>query len=125
MRLGLKIRSHLVLAMWIVLLFTAACSSRSEQRRNESCLKQDLYELRTAIDQYTQDKHKSPQELNDLVTSGYLKHIPKDPLTNSDSTWVILKEDVLFSSSQPELGISDVHSGSHRISSEGTPYDSW
>ena len=121
----MKLRSQLSCAVSVLLLFVTACSSRSEQHRNEVVLEQDLYEVRAAIDQYTQDKHAAPQQLGDLVNSGYLKHIPKDPFTNSDSTWIVLKEDVVFGSSQPELGISDVHSGSHRISSKGTPYDSW
>jgi len=92
---------------------------------NEAALKQDLYSMRNAIDQYTQDKAKAPQDLNDVVTAGYLRVLPKDPFTNSNTTWQAVQEDVLQSVDQTAPGISDVHSGSNLISSEGTAYSSW
>ncbi|SRR6266404_3078983 len=92
---------------------------------NEAVLKQDLYHMRTAIDQYTQDKGKAPQDLSDIVTAGYLHAIPKDPFTQSANTWQAVQEDVLQSIDQTAPGISDVKSGSSLTSSEGTPYSSW
>jgi general secretion pathway protein G len=92
---------------------------------NEAALKEDLYTLRNSIDQYTEDKSKAPQDLNDLVTAGYLRMLPKDPFTNSNSSWQPVQEDVLTSIDQTQPGISDVHSGSNATSSEGTPYSSW
>ncbi len=92
---------------------------------NEAALKQDLYSMRNAIDQYTQDKAKAPQDLNDVVTAGYLRVLPKDPFTNSNTSWQAVQEDVLQSVDQTAPGISDVHSGSNLISSEGTAYSSW
>ena len=92
---------------------------------NEAVLKEDLYHMRTAIDQYTQDKNKAPQELNDIVTAGYLHAIPKDPFTHSTETWQVVQEDALQSIDQTAPGISDVKSGSSLISSEGTAYSSW
>jgi len=92
---------------------------------NEAVLKQDLYHMRTAIDQYTQDKGKAPQDLSDIVTAGYLHAIPKDPFTQSANTWQVVQEDVLQSIDQTAPGISDVKSGSSLTSSEGTPYSSW
>ncbi|HSM85747.1 MAG TPA: prepilin-type N-terminal cleavage/methylation domain-containing protein [Candidatus Limnocylindrales bacterium] len=94
-------------------------------RANEAVLKQNLYNMRNAIDQYTQDKEKAPQDLNDIVTAGYLRAIPRDPFTNSNTTWQVTQEDSLQSVDQQEPGISDVHSGSDQVSSEGTPYSSW
>jgi general secretion pathway protein G len=94
-------------------------------RANEAVLKEDLYHMRNAIDQYTQDKGKAPQELNDIVTAGYLHAIPKDPFTHSTDTWQVVQEDVLESVDQTAPGISDVKSGSSLTSSEGTPYSSW
>jgi general secretion pathway protein G len=91
----------------------------------EAVLKEDLYSMRNAIDQYVQDKGKAPQDLNDLVTAGYLRLLPKDPFTNSNSTWQPVQEDVLTSVDQTEPGISDVHSGSSATSSEGTAYNTW
>ena len=92
---------------------------------NEAVLKEDLYHMRTAIDQYTQDKGKAPQTLEDIVTGGYLHAIPKDPFTHATDTWQTVQEDVLTSVDQTEPGISDVKSGSSLISSEGTPYNTW
>jgi len=94
-------------------------------RANEAVLKQDLYNMRQAIDQYTQDKAKAPQSLDDLVSAGYLHAIPKDPFTHSAETWQTVQEDVLESIDQTAPGISDVKSGSSLTSSEGTAYSSW
>lgn len=93
--------------------------------RKEDVLKEDLYRMRTAIDQYTQDKGMAPQHLPDLVSAGYLPAIPKDPFTNSATTWVEVPEDVPHSIDRGHPGICDVHSGSAHISSDGTSYDSW
>jgi len=94
-------------------------------RAHEAVLKEDLYTMRNAIDQYTQDKAKAPQDLNDLVSSGYMHLIPKDPFTNSTETWQTVQEDVLTSIDQTQPGITDVHSGSDLTSSEGTAYNTW
>lgn len=91
----------------------------------EAVLKEDLYTIRNAIDQYTQDKEKAPQGLDDLVSSGYLRAIPKDPFTNNNTSWQVVQEDVLQSLDQTQPGITDVHSGSNLTSTEGTAYSSW
>src|SRR5690349_4507052 len=88
---------------------------------NEAVLKQDLYNMRTAIDQYTQDKGKAPQDLNDIVTAGYLHALPKDPFTHAVD-WQTVQEDVLESVDQTAPGITDVKSSSNLTSSEGTAY---
>lgn len=92
---------------------------------HEAVLKQDLYTLRNAIDQYTQDKNKAPQDLNDLVTAGYVRAIPKDPFTSSNTTWQTVQEDVITAIDQTQPGITDVHSGSTQTGSDGTAYSSW
>src|SRR5215471_5378446 len=94
-------------------------------RAREAVLKQDLQAMRDAISQYTQDKNKAPQSLDDLVSSGYLHAIPKDPFTESNSTWQPVNEDVMDTLDQTQPGITDVHSGSERTSSEGTAYSTW
>ena len=94
-------------------------------RAKEGVLKSNLHTLRTLIDQYTADKHKAPQSLEDLVSAGYLRAIPKDPITNSNSTWQIVMEDASLYPDQTETGIFDVKSGSNAISTEGTPYSEW
>jgi general secretion pathway protein G len=92
---------------------------------NEAVLKEDLYTLRNAIDQYTQDKSKAPQDLNDLVSAGYLRAIPKDPFTDSNTTWQTVQEDTMIAIDQTQPGITDVHSGSNLNSTDGTAYSSW
>ena len=92
---------------------------------NEAVLKEDLYNMRQAIDQYTQDKGKAPQALDDIVSAGYLHAIPKDPFTHATDSWQTVQEDVLTSIDQTQPGISDVKSGSSLISSEGTAYNTW
>jgi general secretion pathway protein G len=92
---------------------------------NEAVLKQDLRAMRDAIDQYTQDKQKAPQSLDDLVSAGYLHSIPKDPFTRASDSWQTVQEDVMMAIDQTAPGITDVKSGSSLISSEGTAYSSW
>ena len=92
---------------------------------NEAVLKEDLFNMRQAIDQYTQDKGKAPQALDDIVTAGYLHAIPKDPITRATDTWQVVQEDVLTSIDQTAPGISDVKSGASTNSSEGTAYNTW
>jgi len=94
-------------------------------RANEVVLKEDLHTLRSCIDQYTQDKQRAPQSLDDLVSAGYVRVIPVDPFTNSATTWQPVQEDVNLALDQTQPGITDVHSGSDRTSSEGTLYSSW
>jgi general secretion pathway protein G len=92
---------------------------------NEAVLKEDLHNMREAIDQFTQDKGKAPQDLNDIVTAGYLHSIPKDPFTHAADTWQVVQEDVLESIDQTAPGISDVKSGSSLTSTEGSAYNTW
>jgi general secretion pathway protein G len=91
----------------------------------EAVLKEDLHVMRNAIDSYTMDKGKAPQSLDDLVQTGYLKTIPTDPMTHSNSTWVTNTDDTLQSIDQSEPGIDDVHSGSQENGSDSQPYTSW
>ncbi|HEX3436093.1 MAG TPA: type II secretion system protein [Pseudacidobacterium sp.] len=98
---------------------------RSLQAAREAVLKEDLHVMRQAIDSYTMDKEKGPQSLDDLVQGGYLKEIPNDPMTHSNSTWATQMDDSLQSVDQTEPGINDVHSGSDQVGTNGQPYSSW
>jgi general secretion pathway protein G len=80
--------------------------------------------LRRSIDNYTMDKAKAPQSLDELVSAGYLRNIPKDPITNH-SDWVPVQDDSLMSADQSEPGISDVHSASQATACDGTVFSSW
>ena len=91
----------------------------------ESALRQDLFDLNSLISQYTLDKQKPPQALEDLKTAGYLKEIPKDPFTGA-ADWVVDQdEETIMDPSQTETGIIGVHSASSQVSSDGTAYSSW
>jgi general secretion pathway protein G len=94
-------------------------------RSKESVLKNNLFTLRTVIDNYTYDKQKAPQTLQDLVSEGYLRDIPVDPMTSSNQTWQIIMEDASQSVAQSEPGIFDVRSGSDKMGRDGTPYSEW
>jgi general secretion pathway protein G len=108
----------------MVILITMAIPiyNRSIIRAKESVLKNNLFTLRTVIDNYSYDKGKAPQNLQDLVTEGYLQKLPMDPMTGSNQTWRTVMEEASQSVSQSEPGIFDVHSGSDKMSLEGTAY---
>jgi general secretion pathway protein G len=91
----------------------------------EAVLKEDLHVIRNAIDSYTMDKQKAPQALDDLVQSGYLREIPKDPMTHSSETWATTTDDTLQSIDQTDPGITDVHSGSQEVGTDGQMYSTW
>ena len=91
----------------------------------EAVLKEDLHTLRAAIDSYTMDKQKAPQSLDDLLQDGYLKSIPEDPMTKSNTTWVTDTSDSMHSVDETDPGVDDVHSGSDETGSDGQPYNTW
>lgn len=124
---GFTIIELMVVLSIIMILVSIAVPiyTQSILRAKEAVLRQDLFALRSVIDQYTMDKGKAPQSLEDLIQAGYLKEIPKDPFTNARDTWQLVQEDVLLSIDQNEPGISDVKSGSNLTGSDGTPYSSW
>ena len=97
----------------------------SVKNAKEAVLKEDLHVIRNAIDSYTMDKQKAPQSLDDLVQAGYLREIPKDPMTHSTETWVTATDDTLESIDQTEPGINDVHSGSQEVGTDGQAYSTW
>ena len=109
-----------VLTAIAIPLFAAAI-----RNAKEAALKEDLHVIRDAIDSYTMDKAKAPESLDDLVQTGYLKKIPIDPTTHSTDTWVTSSDDTLQSIDQTDPGVTDVHSGSDEVGSDGQPYSSW
>ena len=89
----------------------------------EAVLREDLFKMRDLLDHYAADKQKLPQSLDDLVTAGYMRELPKDPITGQ-ADWTTTTGDDPNSSSG-EQGVIDVHSASGDTSSEGTPYSEW
>jgi general secretion pathway protein G len=109
----------------ILLSFAAPMYQQSIVRAREAVLREDLFTLRQAIDQFTLDKQRAPQSLDELTTAGYIKMLPRDPITNSADTWQTVQEDVMMSIDQTQPGITDVHSGANGTASDGTAYSSW
>jgi general secretion pathway protein G len=91
----------------------------------EAVLKEDLHTMRQAIDSYTVDKQKAPQSLDELVTSGYLKTMPLDPMTHRTDTWVGDRSDQYQNVDETTTGINDVHSGAQQLSTDGSLYTTW
>jgi general secretion pathway protein G len=124
--LGFTLIELLIVMSIIVVLVSIALPlyQRSILRAKESVLHSNLMTLRTVIDEYTYDKQKAPQALQDLVQEGYLRQVPIDPMTGS-TNWRTVMEDAGQSVSQTEPGIYDIHSGSDKMSLDGTPYSDW
>lgn len=115
-----------VMAIISVLLSVAVPLYQASLRRTkESVLKNNLFTLRNVIDEYTFDKKKAPQTLQDLVDNGYLRQIPIDPITGTDQSWRVIMEDAYSMVDQTQPGIVNVCSGSDQKSLEGTAYSQW
>src|SRR5271157_4895853 len=116
---------ELMIVMSIILILVSVALPAYNQsilRARESVLRQNLFTLRSVISQYTLDKQKAPQALEDLTSAAYLKQIPTDPMTTRNDTWTVDQDtDVIMSlDQQGEGGIVDVHSGSTGTGSDGT-----
>jgi general secretion pathway protein G len=94
-------------------------------RAQEAVLKENLFRLRDVIDQYYADKQQHPLTLEELVTAGYLRAIPKDPFTGSAETWQIVEAEPDPANPATELGIYDVKSGSEKTALDGSKYSEW
>jgi general secretion pathway protein G len=94
-------------------------------RTKEAVLREDLFRMRDAIDQYYADKAKYPASLEALVAEGYLRQVPKDPITNSAETWQTVPSEPDASDPTAESGIFDVKSGSEGTSFDGSRYAEW
>jgi general secretion pathway protein G len=116
----------IVISLILILIAIAVPSyNQSIIRARESVLRQNLFTLRSLISQYTLDKQKAPQSLDELVSSGYLKQLPNDPITGHPDWTVEQEESTTMSVDQQEGGIDDVHSSSGQTGSDGTAYSSW
>jgi general secretion pathway protein G len=116
----------MVVVSIIVILVAMAIPiyNRSIIRAKESVLHNNLFTLRMVIDNYCYDKGKCPQSLQDLVSEGYLRAVPVDPMTNA-ADWRTVMEESTQSVSQQDPGIWEVHSASDKTGLDGTPYAEW
>ncbi len=114
-----------VMAIMMILIGIAAgIYQRNIQRAKEAVLKEDLQEMRKAIDNYTMDKQAAPQSLDDLVPQ-YLRIMPVDPIT-TNKDWTPVIDSVVLTPDQAGSGITDVHSSSDKVSPfENTAYKTW
>ena len=110
--------------MVIIISMAIPIYQRSITRAKESVLHNNLTTLRTTIDNYTYDKQKAPQSLSDLVSEGYLREVPVDPMTGTPD-WRTIMEEASQAVNQSSPGIFDVKSTSDKIGLDGTPYNTW
>jgi general secretion pathway protein G len=122
---GFTLLELMIVISIIVILAVIAMPQyqKSITHARETVLRDDLYQLRKAIDLYAADKGKPAQSLDDLVSAGYLREVPLDPMTSERDWTVVSGEDP--GSLTSESGITDIHSASGDASSEGTPYSEW
>ena len=106
---GFTLIELMIVMAIIVILISVAIPfyQKSITRAKESVLHNNLFAMRSAIDEYSYDKQKAPQSLQDLVTEGYLRDVPKDPITGTND-WKIIMEDASSSVDSTQPGIFDV-----------------
>ena len=113
----------IVMTLIITLAGLAAANYRTATRRaEEAALKADLFHMRDAMDQYYADKNKWPSDLTELVTAGYIRDVPVDPMTKSKDTWVTVMAESHPYNPAAAGGVANVKSGSDRVAIDGTRY---
>jgi general secretion pathway protein G len=121
---GFTLMELLIVVTLIVVIAGIGLStySTSVARAKEAVLRENLFRMRDSIDQYHADKAVYPPDLTSLVTSGYLRQIPRDPITESADTWQIVMAEPDPANPSAPPGVYDVKSGAQGVSLDGTPY---
>ena len=117
---------ELMIVISIIIILAAVALPQYQKtimHARETVLKNDLFTMRKLIDEYSADKGKLPQSLDDLVSAGYMRAIPNDPITEKPDWNIATGEDPY--STEGGTGVTDVHSSSGETSTEGTPYSEW
>jgi len=124
---GFTLIELLIVMTLIVVLAGIGMStySASVTRAKEAVLRENLFRMRDSIDQYYADKGSYPPDLPSLVSSGYLRQIPKDPFTQSADTWQVVMSEPDAATPTAAPGIYDVKSGAEGVALDGTPYSDW
>ena len=122
---GFTLLELMIVISIIIILASVALPQyqKTIMHARETVLRDDLFNMRKLIDQYSADKGKLPQSLDDLVSAGYMREVPKDPITDNKD-WTIATGDDPYST-EGGTGVTDVHSSSSEVSTEGTPYTEW
>ena len=123
----MKQRGYTLIELMIVLSILGILASmampniqRAMIRAKEASLRNTLFVFRDVIDQYYSDHGRYPDTLEELSEMHYIRNIPKDPFTGSETTWIVIPPE------EGEVGnVFDVHSGSNLVSLRGTPYNEW
>jgi len=125
--LGFTLIELLIVVSLIVVLATISLATyhNSVQRGREAVLKEDLYRMRDAIDQHFADKGKYPTSLEDLVSAGYLRAVPVDPITQSATTWQTIQAEPDPTNPTTEPGVYNVKSGAEGEALDGSKFSEW
>ena len=126
-RRGFTLIELLVVLAVIALLLALAAPRYFDhvQRSREAVLRENLNVMRDAIDKFHADRGRYPDVLGDLVTRRYLRSVPKDPVTDSSETWIVLPPPTVSTAAAAVGGVYDVKSGAPGNGADGTPYESW
>jgi general secretion pathway protein G len=117
---------ELMIVISIIIILAAIALpqyQKSVRHAQEATLRDDLFQMRKLIDQYAADKGKLPASLDDLVSAGYMRSIPEDPITGDKSWNVTMGDDP--TSSEGGQGVTDIHSASNDTAGDGTTYSEW
>ena len=124
---GFTLIEVLVVMTLIVVLASMGMTQyrNSVTRAEEAVLKEDLFRMNDAIDQYYADKNKWPSDLAELSSAGYIREIPIDPMTKAKDTWTTTQAEPDPNNPASQVGIYSVKSGSDRTALDGTRYADW
>lgn len=127
-----KQRGFTIIELMVVLTIIGILSSiavnlhkKSIIKAREAVLKENLFQMREALEQYYADKSRYPSDLETLVEDGYVRKIPVDPFTKTSDSWDVIYEDPVMDDPDYETGVYDVRSGSDQQALDGTYYSEW
>src|SRR5688572_4174700 len=116
----------IVMTIIVVLASLGMVGYRNSVRRSqEAVLKENLFRMRDAMDQFYADKNKWPSDLSELVSEGYIREIPEDPITHSKDTWRTEQAEPDANNPASAGGVDDVFSGSEETALDGSKYSEW
>jgi general secretion pathway protein G len=121
----------LIELMVVLSLITILATMGLVQYRNsqihakEAVLREDLFRMRDAIDQYYADKNQYPSTIDALVSDGYLRKLPEDPFTRNSTSWQTVPAEPDPNNPTAEPGVYDVKSGSDGTALDGSKYSDW
>ena len=124
---GFTMIELLVVMTLIVILATMGMTQykTSQVYAREAVLKEDLFRMRDAIDQYYADKGQYPSTIDALVSDGYLRKVPEDPFTKNSTSWQTVPAEPDPTNPTAEPGVYDIKSGSDQTALDGTKYSDW